>query len=440
MILLVSPAPSSEAEEEAKGDTGDLGQGVIWLPRVTFPPSDPTGQSGLLPLPDRDIQFKHLKNTIYISRKRGLEVTREGSEFYLRVGGRLFLDYARYSEDKNDLGSGGLGLRTLLIEGDGRFSEKWHFRLSLGGLTDGGRFESGGAFLEDAYATYLGANTAWRFGQHKEPFSLEQTTSNLAMTFMERALPNALVPGRDVGASFHTHGERWSLSAGLFGEDLKSDKDAADQGLGLTGRFVFRPESPGQSSYHVGASLSYRVVTGSDPIFYRSRPESGLTKVRYVNTGEILEGKSVTRIGLEGALVKGPLSVQGEYVTAFVDRDTGFDNLHFSGWYAYVSWFLTGESRRYFPQEGIFGYPKIQSKWGAVELAARYSTLDLNDGSVRGGKERNVTLGINWYLSPKVRIMGNAIFVFCDEDADDNGSVLGEDRPRIFEARLQVRF
>jgi phosphate-selective porin OprO/OprP len=381
-----------------------------------------------------------LKYTFYLSTAKGLEVTKNDSDFYLRVRGRIYLDFVHYFEDKNDLGSDGLGLRTVQIDADGRFSEKWLYRLSIGGLTSGGRFDGKGAYLDDAYVTYVGTENAWRFGQQDEPFSLEQLTSSLATTFMERALPYALAPGKDIGISVHTARKQWSLSGGLFGGNLATSKDGTDQGIGFTGRFVFRPERAGDKIVHLGGSLSYRGIPGSDPVYYRYRPESGLTDVRYVNTGDIFEVDRIKRLGLEAALVSGPLSLQAEYLFTSVDRNQGYADSRFYGWYAYVSWFLTGESRRYFPDEAIFGYPEIQSKWGALELAARYSTLNLNSGSILGGQERNVTFGINWYISRRYRLMAEYLLVFCDENANDNGTVIGGDRPQIFQMRLQMRF
>jgi len=434
---LAQEEKEEKAEEEAASEAG---QGLIWVPRLAFPPSDPSKEAGYLPLFDRDISLEYLDFTFYLSWKRSLEITRKNSDFYLRLHGRAFLDLAKYFEDKNDLGSDGFGLRTFLIQADGRFTEQWLYRLSLGGLTNGGRFDGSDAFLDDAYVTYLGTRTAWLFGQFSEPFSLEENTSSLATTFMERALPNALVPGNNVGVGFHTNRKQWSLSAGIFGEDLASSKDARDQGIGITGRFVFRPLRPDHKFYHLGASFSFRGITGGDPLIYRRRPESGLTDVRFVNTGDIFEAGTVTRAGLEAALTMGPLSLQAEYIRLLVNRKSGYDDLGFHGWYAYVSWFPTGESRKYFPLEGIFGYPDIESKWGAVELAARYSTLDLNDGSVKGGEEKNLTLGVNWYISPRTRLMANYIWVFCDENADDNGALLGDDSPQILQFRFQFRF
>jgi len=123
-----------------------------------------------------------------------------------------------------------------------------------------------------------------------------------------------------------------------------------------------------------------------------------------------------------------------------VKRRSGFDDLGFDGWYAFVSWFPAGGSRKYLASEGIFGCPAIQFKWGIVELAARYSTIDLTSGTVNGGQEDNVTLGVNWYIQPKIRIMANYIFVSTDENANDARRVRGDESPQIFQMRFQVRF
>ena len=45
------------------------------------------------------------------------------------------------------------------------------------------------------------------------------------------------------------------------------------------------------------------------------------------------------------------------------------------------------------------------SRWGAVELAARLSELDLSDGNIIGGEETNLTFGLNWDINQNVRCM-----------------------------------
>ena len=430
----------AEEDESEQAEEAGWGEGRKWIPRLSFPAPDPSKETGSVPLVGRDIVYEHLDYTAYLSWEKGLEITKRDSEFHLRVGGRAYVDLAKYYEDENDLGSDSIGLRTVLIQADGRFTEKWLFRLSVGGLTSGGKFDTGGAFLDDAYVSYVGARTVWVLGQHQEPFSLEQATSSLATTFMERALPNALVPGAAAGVSFLNAQDRWSLSAGLFGEDLASSKDIRDQGVGLTGRLTFRPKSRDDNLCHLGGSFSFRKVVGDDAVSYRNRPESGLTDVRFVNTGEISGVNSVARAGVEAALAQGPLSLQAEYIGAYVDRESGYDDLFFHGWYALLSWFPTGESRRYIPREGIFAYPQIESKYGAVELAVRYSMLDLSDGTVKGGQERNLTFAANWYFSSRVRLMLNYVLVFADDNANDNGTVLSDDSPQILQFRFQFRF
>jgi phosphate-selective porin OprO/OprP len=45
-----------------------------------------------------------------------------------------------------------------------------------------------------------------------------------------------------------------------------------------------------------------------------------------------------------------------------------------------------------------------------MEIALRYSTLDLNDGAVvQGGELDDITLGFNWYFNPNMRLMFNYV-------------------------------
>ncbi len=98
-----------------------------------------------------------------------------------------------------------------------------------------------------------------------------------------------------------------------------------------------------------------------------------------------------------------------------------------------MSWFLTGETRPYRVKRGSFGRVEPNRATGAFELALRYSILDLNDGSVSGGTEENVTLGVNWYYGRNVRLMTNLMHV----DTDSKG---GSEDVNILQLRAQVYF
>jgi phosphate-selective porin OprO/OprP len=64
--------------------------------------------------------------------------------------------------------------------------------------------------------------------------------------------------------------------------------------------------------------------------------------------------------------------------------------------------------------------------WGAFELAARYSIVDLNDqvtngmsqtttGGVFGGKQQTYAVGLNWYPNTNIRFMLDYIHADVDK-------------------------
>jgi phosphate-selective porin OprO/OprP len=105
----------------------------------------------------------------------------------------------------------------------------------------------------------------------------------------------------------------------------------------------------------------------------------------------------------------------------------------FRGGYAQLSWFPTGEHRRYSSRRAVFRSVKPKRRWGALELALRYSALNLVDENIIGGDEQNLTFGLNWYLNRNLRMMFN----FIQVDADLRNT-LETDRPRIYQLRLQA--
>ncbi len=384
---------------------------------------------------------------VKLSTYRGLEL--KWRDFTAHVGGKIFVDWAYYFDDKNDLGANKIGLRALSLFAEGTLTKTWAYKFAGDLFRNGGQSKSGGGIaLSSFYVRYLGFEpTLLTYGVQTEPFSLEAATGNLDITFMERALPNALAPGDTVGIAARTYRERWSLQGGFFGGQVGSAKDQGDQGLGLSGRVTALPiqsDLPIRTDFdllHVGVSASIRNIKSNEEVSFRYRPESGLTDVRFVNTGVIEGADTISRFGLEVAAQRGPYALQGEYMRADVGRGSGFPDVHFNGWYISANWFLTGEQRRYIRNGGYFGGAKNPThKYGAIALAARYSTIVLNSRDIRGGEENNVTLGVNWYVNEQMRVMVNYIFVDTDIFANDNGLAQGNDSPQIVQMRFQYDF
>jgi phosphate-selective porin OprO/OprP len=74
---------------------------------------------------------------------------------------------------------------------------------------------------------------------------------------------------------------------------------------------------------------------------------------------------------------------------------------------------------------------------GALEVGVRLSMTDLNDRDVVGGKETNVTLGVNWYLDKSVRLSANLVHAI---DLNKPGSPDSGDHPTAIVGRLQYQF
>ena len=83
--------------------------------------------------------------------------------------------------------------------------------------------------------------------------------------------------------------------------------------------------------------------------------------------------------------------------------------------------------------------PVSKGGLGAWELAARYDQINLNDGGIQGGRQEDVTVGINWYPDKGIRFMANWINV-VNLSAPYNRPYLNGIHPNIFVVRAQVNW
>lgn len=135
--------------------------------------------------------------------------------------------------------------------------------------------------------------------------------------------------------------------------------------------------------------------------------------------------------------------LQGEYNQETLHRTAStLAKPMYDAWYTFVSWFPTGDKRPYDYVSGEFVRVVPKHKRGALELLARYSTMDLNDldANVRGGKEEIFTVGVNWYANANIRLMTNFLNVSNDEFAKGDRNYITGDRFNVFQMRLQLNF
>jgi phosphate-selective porin OprO/OprP len=182
---------------------------------------------------------------------------------------------------------------------------------------------------------------------------------------------------------------------------------------------------------HVGVAYSHQEAS-DDSVRYRARPESHLAPA-LVDTGSI-PADEVGILGLEAAAQCGPYSLVAEYLQSSIDSIDGSDPT-LDGYYLMAGYILTGETREYSSRDG--GYRGVHpaknfgdGNWGAAEVLAQVSQLDLNDEAVTGGELTAYSAGFNWYLNANTRVMLS--YVYADlEDVD---------QMHILQTRVQVHF
>jgi phosphate-selective porin OprO/OprP len=315
-----------------------------------------------------------------------------------------------------------------------RFGEHWRFKLT------GDYSQGGGLELSDSYFSYSGWDRKLlTLGITDPPFSLESIDSSSALTFMERGLPVvALSERRSGGVTILRRSPKSIINAALILFNVTQD-NIREEGQGIVLHYAHSPiEIVKGRSVHLGGSFSYRVNANEDSTQFRTRPEIATVNDYYVDTGPIANASEVGRVSLEASHVAGRFSWQSELLATRVRRH-GMDDVEFWGAYLYASWFLTEDTRNYNFGSGSFeqvtvNSPMLEGGKGAWELAVRASYVDLTDQDVIGGKQKNLSLGLNWYLNQRIRLMTNLIKVL---DVDRPGSEYDGQDPLIFSMRVQ---
>jgi phosphate-selective porin OprO and OprP len=422
--------------------------------------------------------FSVSENTFKCYWKNDSRCETLGKEILIRFGGRIQFDvnFPHFSdevesafgdpEDRFFFRRARLFIRGTLYEAFD-FKAEYDFAGDTVAFTD--------VYIRANDLPYVGNIYAGRF---KGPFGLEELTSDNFITLQERSLTDAFVPGRTLGFMFENtlFDERatWGISITRpEGDETSASTDDLDITLRLTGVPWFQDD--GRQLLHLGFGYIWRNRHHAESIRFRTRPEAIIhttrdfddeeLDVRFVDTGELPVDEAHT-IGFEAAFVHGPFSVQGEVMGAMPRGLSGdpteddVDDMRFWGYYIMLSYFLTGEHRPYDASSAVFERPDVkrpffrQGGLGAWELAFRVSGIDLDDvdkiddTNDRGGRELNLTLGVNWYPNPNTRVTLNYVTGWVDDrtitlsnDADETlVADLDNDSFGVFMMRFQVDF
>lgn len=356
-------------------------------------------------------------NEIKFKSEGGLKWETEDGASSGQLGGRVMLDGNYYDEDTITTHESGFEFRRLRLFAKTQYMD-YEAKIQID-------FADSDVALKDAYISKKAFGGKVIAGHFKQPFGLEELTSSKYITFMERSF-SEIPASRRLGLGFQQQIGNNTLAVSVYDPDSIGDENGTDtDGAGAGGRFTFAPHADNGNVTHLGAAIAYE--TNLDE--YRVRPRIGhLASRTTIMNVAAKNDTAATKLGLEGALVRGPMSVQAEIQR--VDVDGGGVDEVVNAYYIYGSYFLTGDTRPY--KAGAFGRVKPRNPKGAWEVALRYEGAENDDTQ---GEAEAWTLGLNYYATKNVRYMFNLV---RGDLTDTTGTV--QDEPLGFLVRGQLDF
>ncbi|MCX7101340.1 MAG: porin, partial [Methylobacter sp.] len=165
---------------------------------------------------------------------------------------------------------------------------------------------------------------------------------------------------------------------------------------------------------------------------------------------------TASRIYPQAYWFSGPFGAMGEYVistqhlsgTSINTRASTNVKQENKAWQILGSYVVTGEDNTFAGVKPIQNFDPLKGTWGALQLAARYSELDVDnstfvilDPSKSATKARAWTVGANWYLNSNAIIRADYENVSFSGGAGTSSTKV-TDRPneQIFATRFQLSF
>jgi phosphate-selective porin OprO/OprP len=362
--------------------------------------------------------------------EEGFVIQSASGDFRLQVGLLLHADGRFAFDDSNDQVADSFVTRRLRPYLRGRFARRFEFYVNPD-------FANGVLVLQDAYVdTVFSPAFRVRAGKGKTPFGFERLHPASNMLFLERALPTALVPNRDIGiqALGDLGGGVFSYLGGLMNgvADGGSADLETDDGKDLSGRFIVRPFNNRKGSPLRGFGVALSGATGKQqgalalPIL---RTQT-LQQPYFSYANAVADGRR-TRYSPQVFLYHKAFAGWGEYVhtsTPITKGDVVQEEIAHEAWQVAGSWVLTGEAAT---DAGSGVRPRANfdfgnGRWGAFQISARYHVLAIDPRAISLGlaaagssrKAESWTVGARWYLTPNFWYTLNFERTVFDGDRD----------------------
>lgn len=384
--------------------------------------------------------------------KNGFHLRTTDDKFDVQIGA-IEIFHSRFFTSDSRNTSTFLNKETRLFL-SGKAWQDWEFKLE-------GDFVSEPELMDGWVAFSHFKEAQLKIGQFKQPFSMEELPSDTLVKFTERSLINRMVPGRDLGVQLFGSVFEGKLNywVGAFngngrqnsgGTDNNDDKDVVarlqvqpfkdDECVWIKGLYIGGAGTWGNTEGAFG-DLS---AVDSATVWLDAHPSAA-------NAGTTRREGERSRYNAELAWLVGPFGLRAEWMMEedMLERSGGAgasagapieSTIDMSGFYVQGTYWLTGEDEQFSsrPQvKHVFAPWSDDGGWGAVELALRYSTIEVDSDifdtnlASRAVSTSGVDQwagGINWWFNPNVRFttdyfhnhFRDTILTDGDRDADES--------------------
>lgn len=352
------------------------------------------------------------------------------TNFVLKLHGVVQVDSRSFFQDNGySQGNDGFLLRRARPIMEGTLFHDFDFLLAPD-------FAGPSVQLFDAYLNYrFRPELQLRAGKFRGPVGLENLQDDIVASFSERSLASDLVPMRNVGFELlgSVGGGILDWAAGIYDGDgdyrVAANSPFSDD-LEFGGRLFAQPfKSDGSRPLHglgFGIGASYSDVTSNSAALPAT---TGGALPGYVTAGQqqffaynplygsVVADGAHARFSPQGFYCLGPFGVQGEYVVSdqsvlntLTMRHAQLEN---TAWQVSAQWVLTGEKASFTGLAPAHPFDPRAGRWGAWQLVARYSELDIDSGAFNSFSDPATSarsasawsVGVNWWLNRNLRVL-----------------------------------
>lgn len=418
--------------------------------------------------------FKKLP--IFDAGADGFRITSPDKENGLRIGGSLQTDGRFYNDDNQFRAVDRFEARQARITLDGFFWKDVNFRI----MAD----FANGNLLPDAYLDYTyHPSASLLVGKFRPAVSLERLQGDTDTAFLERTFPSSLAPNRDVGIQLHggfalpgyqaqkaagpidtrntfTYQVGVSNGSGDNGNNTTASPDT-DDNKEVYGRLFAQPFQHIGNHWLEGLGLGVAGSFANPNRQALNNQNTSIGQTRFLDygltragVGAVTADGAANRIYPQAYWYAGPVGFMGEYVVSTQHlsaasgpastRNVKQDNTAFQIQGSYV---VTGEDVTFTGVKPIQNFDPWKGKWGALQLVARYSELDVDnstfvilDPSRSASKAKAWTIGANWYLNRNAIIRADYEDVAFDGGAGTAARVTDRPNEKVFATRFQLAF